>query len=175
MSTSHVASRERTYTWEDPKVYADAAAELDGIDFLRRIGSGDLPRPPAGVTAGIEPVEVGDGWSEFTLVPDEWHLNPMGTVHGGMLATLADTALGCAVQTKLPAGVGYTSLDLTIKFTRSATAASGTLTCRGEVASIGRRVATAEASVVDDRGRLVAHAVATCLLVGGDGGGVRTA
>ena len=165
MSTSKVTARERTYTWEDPKVYADAAAELSGLQFLQQIGSGELPRVPAGVTTDIEPVDVGEGWAEFTLTPAEWHLNPMGTVHGGMLATLADTALGCAVQTRLAAGVGYTSLDLTIKFTRAATVEGGALTCRADVTSIGRRVAAAEARVVDGTGRLVAQAVATCLLV----------
>lgn len=159
-------TRERTYTWEDPVAYADAAAELSGLDFLRQIGSGELPRVPAGATTGIVPVAVGDGWAEFAMEPAEWHHNPMGSVHGGLLATLADTALGCAVHTKLPAGVGYTSLDLTIKFTRAARTESGKLTCRGEVVSIGRRAATAEARIVDAHDRVVAHAVGTCLLIG---------
>lgn len=158
-------TRERTYTWEDPKAFVDAAAQLSGLDFLTRIGNGELPRVPAGVTTEILPVAVGDGWAVFEMEPAEWHLNPMGTVHGGMLATLADTALGCAVHTRLPAGVGYTSLDLTTKFTRAATLDSGTLTCRGEVVSIGRRTATAEARIVDGDGRVVAHAVTTCLLI----------
>jgi len=158
-------TRERTYTWEDPKIFVDAAVGLSGLDFLNRIGSGELPPVPAGVTTNIRPVAVGDGWAEFEMQPEEWHYNPIGSVHGGMLAGLADTALGCAVHTRLPAGVGYTSLDLTIKFTRAANLDSGKLTCRGEVVTIGRRVATAEARIVDGRGRVVAHAVATCLLI----------
>jgi uncharacterized protein (TIGR00369 family) len=159
-------TRERTYTWEDPKIFVDAAAGLSGLDFLNKIGNGELPLVPAGATTNILPVAVGDGWAEFEMQPAEWHYNPIGSVHGGMLAGLADSALGCAVHTKLPAGVGYTSLDLTIKFTRAANLDSGKLVCRGEVVTIGRRVATAEARIVDGKGRVVAHAVATCLLIG---------
>jgi uncharacterized protein (TIGR00369 family) len=158
-------SRERSYSWADPQVFVEAAAGLSGLDFLSRIGAGELPLVPAGATTGIEPVGVGDGWAEFEMQPAEWHFNPIGSVHGGMLASLADSALGCAVHTKLPPGVGYTSLDLTIKFTRAANLDSGLLRCRAEVVTIGRRTATAQARVVDGRGSVVAHAVATCLLV----------
>lgn len=158
-------ARERGYTWSDPRLLARAAAGMDGIEFLKRIGTGDLPPPPAGQTVGIEPVEVGDGWARFELEPAEWHYNVLGTVHGGILSTLADTALGCAVHTKLPAGTGYTSLDLTMKFTRAATVDSGVLTCEGTVVTIGRRTATAEARITDGSGRVIAHAVTTCLLI----------
>ena len=158
-------TRERTYTWEDPKVLTDAGRDLSGLDFLSKIGNGELPEAPAGATTGIVPVAVGDGWAEFAMEPAEWHFNPIGSVHGGMLAGLADSALGCAVHTKLPAGTGYTSLDLAIKFTRAANLDSGVLRCRADVISIGRRTATAEAQVVDSSGRVVAHAIATCLLL----------
>lgn len=158
-------ARERGYTWSDPRLLARAATGMDGIEFLKRIGTGDLPPPPAGKTVGIEPVEVGDGWARFELEPAEWHYNVLGTVHGGILSTLADTALGCAVHTKLPAGTGYTSLDLTMKFTRAATVDSGVLTCEGTVVTIGRRTATAEARITDGSGRVIAHAVTTCLLI----------
>ncbi|QSR28635.1 aromatic compound degradation protein PaaI [Nocardioides aromaticivorans] len=158
-------SRERTYSWEDPKVFADAAAGLAGLDFLNLIGSGELPVVPAGATTNILPVAVGDGWAEFEMQPEEWHYNPIGSVHGGMIAGLADSALGCAVHTKLPAGVGYTSLDLNIRFTRAANLDSGLLRCRAEVVTIGRRTATAEARVLDGDGRVVAHASTTCLLL----------
>nr|PZM96696.1 MAG: PaaI family thioesterase [Thermocrispum agreste] len=157
-------NRTRTYSWEDPKVFADPARQLSGLEFLNQIGSGELPMVPAGVTTEILPVAVGDGWAEFRMQPAEWHYNPIGSVHGGMLAGLADSALGCAVHSKLPAGTGYTSLDLTIKFTRPANLDSGVLRCRGEVVTMGRRTATAEARIVDGRGKVVAHAIATCLL-----------
>lgn len=117
---------------------------------------GKFPPPPINQTLGLALVEVGDGRAVFELTPAEWHHNPIGSVHGGILATLADSALGCAVHTKLSAGTGYTSLDLTIKFTRAATLDSGTLTCEGHVVTIGRRRATAEAQITDKSGRVMA-------------------
>jgi uncharacterized protein (TIGR00369 family) len=163
-TTDQPTTRERTYRWADPKVFTDAAHGLSGIEFLHKIGSGELPAVPAGATTDIVPVAVGDGWAEFEMQPAEWHYNPIGSVHGGMLAGLADSALGCAVHSKLPAGTGYSSLDLAIKFTRGARLESGLLRCRAEVVTIGRRTATAEARIVDSHGRVVAHAIATCLL-----------
>lgn len=156
-------SRERTFTWSDPQELARAATTTDGLDFLTRMAKGDLPHPPVTATTGIVPTDFGDGWAVFELEPDEWHFNPIGSVHGGILSTMADSALGCAVQTQL-AATGYTSLDMTIKFTRMADLDSGVLRCRGTVTTIGRRTATAEARITDSRDRVVAHAVATCLL-----------
>ncbi|MEU6134607.1 PaaI family thioesterase [Nocardioides sp. NPDC047086] len=166
-SEQAAAVRERTYTWADPQLFATAARELDGIDFFEHLGDGELAPPPINSTLGMTLVEVGDGRAVFELTPEEWHYNPIGTVHGGILATLADSALGCAVHTKLKAGTGYTSLDLTIKFTRAATLESGTLTCEGRVVTIGRRTATAEAEITDKTGRVIGHAVATCLIMAG--------
>ena len=160
-----VMTRERTYTWADPTLFAKAAQELDGLDFFAQLSNGMWPPPPINATTGIALVEVGDGRAVFELEPAEWHYNPIGSVHGGILATLADSALGCAVHTKLSAGTAYTSLDLTIKFTRAATLDSGLLTCEGRVVSIGRRTATAEAQITDQAGRVIGHAVATCLIM----------
>jgi uncharacterized protein (TIGR00369 family) len=98
------------------------------------------------------------------MAPREFHYNPLGTVHGGILATLLDTAAGCAVHSTLSAGVGYTSLDLTVKFLRPVTVASGALRCEGTVLSRGRTTALAEARLTDAKGRLVAHATSSCLL-----------
>ncbi len=100
----------------------------------------------------------------MTLTPQEFHYNPLGSVHGGVIATLLDTAAGCAVHTTLPAGVGYTSLDLTTKFLRPVTVGSGRLRCEGTVLSRGRRTALAQAQLIDERGALVAHATSSCLL-----------
>lgn len=157
--------RERSYTWTDPAVLAEAAQRMDGLDFFAELSDGDHAPPPINATLGMALVEVGDGRAVFELNPAEWHYNPIGSVHGGILATLADSALGCAVHTKLRAGTAYTSLDLTIKFTRAATLESGLLTCEGRVVTIGRRAATAEAEITDQTGRVIAHAVATCLIM----------
>ena len=164
-SVSRSVSRQRTYAWADPKVLASSAQKLDGTDFFAQVINGDLPEPPINSTLGMALVEAADGRAVFELLPAEWHYNPIGSVHGGILSTLADSALGCAVHTKLTAGTAYTSLDLTIKFTRAATLDSGLLTCVGRVVSIGRRTATAEAQITDSTGRVIAHAVATCLIM----------
>lgn len=157
--------RERTYTWADATELAAAAQRLDGLDFLAQLAGGTSPPPPINSTTGMALVDVGDGRAVFELEPAEWHYNPIGSVHGGVLATLADSALGCAVHTKLLAGTAYTSLDLTIKFTRAATLDGGLLSCEGRVVSIGRRTATAEAQITDLTGRVICHAVATCLIM----------
>lgn len=163
--TNQTLIRERTYRWAPPSELAAAAQKLGGLEFLSKIASGELPQPPAGVTTGIVPVEIGDGYAIFELEPAEWHYNPIGSVHGGILSTLADSALGCAIHTKLLAGTGYTSLDLTVKFTRAPTLNGGSLRCIGRVLTLGRRTGTAEAQITDASGRLIAHAVTTCLIL----------
>jgi uncharacterized protein (TIGR00369 family) len=118
-------------------------------------------------TLGMTLADVDEGFAAFEVVPAEWHYNPIGTVHGGVLSTLADSALACAVHTTLAAGEAYTSLDLVMKFTRAATVDSGRLRCEGRVVTRGRRAATAEGRIIDAAGRVVAHAVTTCLIIEG--------
>lgn len=110
-------------------------------------------------------MEADEGRVSVELTPQEFHYNPLGTVHGGVLSTLLDTAAGCAVHTTLPAGVGYTSLDLNVKFLRPVTVDSGTLRCEGTVLQRGRRTALAEARITDADARLIAHATSTCLIL----------
>jgi uncharacterized protein (TIGR00369 family) len=102
----------------------------------------------------------------FELRPGEQHYNPIGSVHGGVAATLLDSAMGCAVQTTLPAGTGYTTLELKVNFVRGLTAQSGPVRCEGEVVHRGGTVATAEGRIWEqDTGKLVAHATTTCLIL----------
>ncbi|HEY4459925.1 MAG TPA: PaaI family thioesterase [Pseudonocardiaceae bacterium] len=161
-------ARERTYKWDDPLQLAAAANTMTGLEFLTAIADGMLPPPPVMTTTGIRAVEFGDGRAVFELKPAEWQYNPIGSVHGGVLTTLADSALGCAVHTKLGIGRGYTSLEQKINFTRAVTVSSGPLRCVGEVITIGRRVATSEATITDHKGRVVGHASSTCLLMDKD-------
>jgi uncharacterized protein (TIGR00369 family) len=107
---------------------------------------------------GAEPLEAHEGRVAVAMTPQEFHYNPLGTVHGGILATLLDTAAGCAVHSTLPAGAGYTSLDLVTRFLRPVTVASGALRCKGTVLSRSRTTAPAEARLTDAGGRLAAHA-----------------
>lgn len=157
--------RERAYRWADPLDLASAAERMTGLEFLTALAKGVLPTPPALVSVGIDAVEFADGLAVFELVPAQWQYNPIGTVHGGVLATLADSALGCAVHTKLDLGFRYTSLEMKINFTRAVTVASGRLLCEGKVVTIGRRTATSEATITDASGRVVAHASSTCLIM----------
>ena len=156
--------RERAYRWDDPLLLAQAGAKMTGLDFLTACAEGKVPVPPALVTNGIAPVEFARGRAVFELTPAEWQYNPIGCVHGGVLTVLADSSLGCAVHAELDIGVAYTSLELKINFTRAVTVESGRLRCVGEVITLGRRVATSEATITDHNGRVVAHASTTCLI-----------
>ncbi|WP_328552758.1 MULTISPECIES: PaaI family thioesterase [unclassified Streptomyces] len=156
--------RSRTYDWEDPAVSAAAVARYSGLDFLREMRAGRLPAPPVSATVGMTLEEVEHGRVVFSLVPGEEHYNPIGSVHGGVYATLLDSAAGCAVQSVLPRGTGYTSLDLNVKFLRPITMDTGKVRAVGTVLSSGRRTALAQAELFDDADRLLAHTTSSCLL-----------
>src|SRR3954452_23277718 len=163
-------SRTRTLSWEDPMASAAAGTEMAGIDYMRAIVSGEVPPPPIAVTMRLGPVEVEEGRAVFAGEPGEEHYNPIGVVHGGYAATLLDSALGCAVHTTLPAGVGYTSLGLEAKFVRPITRDTGRVLCEATVLYRGRKQATSEATLTAaDSGKLIAHGIATCMILGGEG------
>lgn len=157
--------RRRVVTWEDPRAGAEAARRLSGSDYLRALMRGEFPRPPIAVLMGFDLAEIGEGTAVFTSVSGEHLYNPIGMVHGGFAATLCDSAMGCAVQTLLPAGVGYTTLELKVNLIRALTDESGRLHCSGRVLHLGGRSAVAEAQLHDGAGRLCAHATTTCLIL----------
>jgi uncharacterized protein (TIGR00369 family) len=161
---TQTAVRTRTYSWTDPAVNAAELGRRSGLELLQAMARGEVPPPPIMHTLGMEGIEVLDGGIVFSLYPQEFHYNPLGTVHGGVLSTIMDSATGCAVHTTLPAGWGYTSLDLTSKFLRAVTVDSGLLRCEGSVISRGRTTALAEARLYDGAGKLVAYASSTCLI-----------
>jgi uncharacterized protein (TIGR00369 family) len=129
------------------------------------MGRGELPYPPMMALMNMGVQEAEEGRVVFTVEPAEYHYNPIGTVHGGLASTLCDSAMGCAVHSMLPAGVGYTTLELKVNFVRPLTAATGLVVCEGKVINVGGRVATAEARVTDQAGKLYAHASTTCLIM----------
>jgi uncharacterized protein (TIGR00369 family) len=157
-------TRERTYDWEDPAPTVLAGVDQDGLTVLQAIRAGTLPMPPALKTLDIKPLEADPGRVSFSLEPDEFHLNPFGIVHGGVLTTMLDTAMGCAVHSLLPASVGYLTSELNVRFVRPALLTSGLLVCTGEVVHQGNATAIAAARIVDVNERLIAVAGATCLL-----------
>jgi uncharacterized protein (TIGR00369 family) len=163
------SERSRTYSWTDPAEHAAMLGSRSGLELLRAMASGELPAPPVMHLIDMAGLEVEEGSVTVHLDPQEFHYNPLGTVHGGVLSTLLDTAAACSVHTTLPAGVGYTSLDLTVKFLRPVTVASGRITTRGAVLQRGRRTALAEARMTDAAGRLVAHATSSCLIFDASG------
>jgi uncharacterized protein (TIGR00369 family) len=162
--------RARTVTWDDPMIGATAAMSMPGLDYLKAISARELPPPPVAVLLGMDVIEVAPGRAVFTLQPGEHLYNPIGSVHGGMLATLLDSALGCAVHSKLDVGTGYTTVDLTVTYLRAVTRDTGVLTCASELIHLGRKVATARAQIVDDDGRLYATGTTTCLIMAPENG-----
>jgi uncharacterized protein (TIGR00369 family) len=164
MRETQIVTRTRTFSWSDPALTAAQLGRRSGLDTLRAMAAGELPAPPVMELLGVERLEAHEGRAAVVMTPQEFHYNPLGTVHGGILATLLDTAAGCAVHSMLPAGIGYTSLDLVTRFLRPVTVASGALRCEGTVLSRGRTTALAEARLTDGKGRLVAHATSSCRL-----------
>jgi uncharacterized protein (TIGR00369 family) len=143
---------------------AEQIAGMSGRQILEAMVSGELPYPPMNDTMNLALLEVGDGRAVFQGIPLLAHYNPLGSVHGGWFASLLDSALGCAIQSALPAGRSYTTAELSIKIVRSASHKTGPLRATGRLVHGGDRLATAEARVEDEHGKLYAHATTTCLV-----------
>jgi uncharacterized protein (TIGR00369 family) len=156
--------RRRTIEWQDPMIGAARVAEMAGIDYLQAMIDGALPPPPIISLMDMTLSSVSRGTATFICEPNESHYNPIGAVHGGFMCTVLDSAAGCAVQTTLPAGVGYTSLEIKVNYLRPVSATSGQLTAVGTVTKPGSRVAFAEAVITDADGRVVATASSTLLV-----------
>ncbi len=154
----------KTITWVDPLPQAALARTMSGLDYLQAIIDGDIPGAPIASHINMEFVSVETGTAVMAATPDESHYNPIGSVHGGFFATLLDSVCGCAVQTTLPAGTAYTSLDLTVSFLRGITVATGRVLATGRVTKPGSRAAFVEADIKDADGRLLATATSTCLV-----------
>jgi uncharacterized protein (TIGR00369 family) len=142
----------------------EVMASMSGLDFVRAMFAGKLPTPP--IMQTVEPFDqtADPGVVAFHSIPGFRHYNPIGSVHGGYAAILLDSAMGLAVQTTLPAGTGYTTLEFKISFIRGMNKDSGVVRTEGKVLNAGRRAATAEARITDAKGKLLAHATTTCLV-----------
>jgi uncharacterized protein (TIGR00369 family) len=157
--------RTKTITWYDPLVGAAAAPTMTGIDYLQAIADGRYPPPPMAAHFGFQIIRVEPGDVEFTAEPDESAYNPVGVVHGGLVCTLLDSVIGCAVQTTLPAGTSWTSLEIKVNYLRPIHATSGELRAHGWVTRPGQRAAFAEGDVRDSAGKLLATASSSCLVM----------
>lgn len=165
MTDNSDAPRQRTVTWQDPTITATAFHEMSGLEFLRRIAGGELPQPPIAALLGMRLEEADEGRALFSVEPAEHHYNPIGTVHGGLACTLLDSAMSCAVQSLLPAGVTYTTLELKVNLVRPMSQTTGKVMCEGKVIHLGSRIGTAEGRLYDEHGKLYAHGVTTCIVL----------
>lgn len=157
-------TRSKTIEWHDPMRSARKAQQLDGLSFLQAIVDGVIPPPPIARLMNMRFESAETGSVVFTIDPDESMYNPIGGIHGGTMCTLLDSVVGCAVHTTLPAGFGYTSVEIKVNYLRPATRDSGILTATGTVKKGGRRIAFAEGEVTDAQGRVVATATSTLLV-----------
>lgn len=164
MSEQGSSNRTRTVTWDDPSIGAQVAPTMSGIEYLRAMAQGELPLPPIMALMGITLDTVEEGRVVFAVEPAEYHYNPIGSVHGGLAATLFDSAMACAIHSTLPAGATYTTLELKVNFLRPLTSATGRVTCEGRVIHVGGRVGTADGRLLDRAGKLYGHATTTCII-----------
>lgn len=145
-------------------VSAEQKQQMSGLAFVQGLASGALPLNTIAQTLGYDVAEAERGRVVVKLVPTEAHLNPAGTVHGGLTATLLDSCMGLAVQSTLDAGMSQTTLEFKISLVRPITPDTGPIRAEGLVLNCGRRIGTAEGKVIDDKGRLLAHGTTTCLI-----------
>jgi uncharacterized protein (TIGR00369 family) len=155
---SHVASK--TYG----TVPADKRREMSGLAFVQGLADGTLPLNTIARTLGYDVTEAANGRVVVTAMPNDSHLNPSGTVHGGFAATLLDSCMGLAILSTLDKGLGQTTVEFKISLIRPITPETGLIKAEGTVLNRGRRVGTAEGRITDDKGRLLAHGTTTCLV-----------
>ncbi|MDR3469409.1 MAG: PaaI family thioesterase [Xanthobacteraceae bacterium] len=145
-------------------VSADRQKELTGLEFVQGLADGTLPLNTIAETLGYDVIEAESGRVVVAMEPGGAHLNPAGTVHGGLSATLLDSCMGLAIQSTLDKGVGQTTLEFKISLVRPITPATGPIKAEGKVLHRGRRVGTAEGRITDGKGSLLAHGTTTCLI-----------
>src|SRR5215813_9131303 len=150
------------------KTYGTVSGEqkkaMSGLEFVKGLVGGELPLNTMAQTLGYDLVEAESGRVVITLVPTGAHLNPAGTLHGGLTATLLDSCMGLAIQSTLDKGVSQTTLEFKISLVRPITPETGLIKAEGKVLNCGRRIGTAEGRVTDGNGRLLAHGTTTCLI-----------
>jgi uncharacterized protein (TIGR00369 family) len=145
-------------------VSVDRQKQMSGLEFVQGLVDGTLPLNTIAETLGYDVTEVASGRAVVTVTPNGTHLNPAGTVHGGLAATLLDSCMGLAIQSILEKGIGQTTVEFKISLVRPITPETGLIKAEGIVLNCGRRIGTAEGRITDGRGRLLAHGTTTCLI-----------
>ena len=154
----------RTAKEETSSVKAEDRATMSGLEYMRKLAAGELPSSGMAQLMNFKLVEVSEGHAVFTITPDERHYNGIGIAHGGLAATLLDSATGCAINTMMPAGRIFTTLEMKVNYVRPLRRETGEVRCEASVIHVGGRVATAKGRIVDRQGKLYAHGTATCML-----------
>jgi uncharacterized protein (TIGR00369 family) len=152
---------------EEASTMAEERQKMTGLEYMRQVMTGEVPPSGMGQLMNFKLVEVSEGRAVFTIQPDERHYNGLGIAHGGLAATLLDSATGCAINTMMPAGRIFTTLEMKVNYVRPMTSEIGEVRCEANVIHVGGRIATAEGRIVDRNGKLFAHGTATCMLFRG--------
>jgi len=156
---------QRTYEFGLVEDNLEAAKSLTGLEYLQKMMNGAIAPAPAVSTNAIEAVKCSYGYAEFALIPEDFHFNAVGSVHGGVITTILDTAMGCTLMTTQDADTTFTTLELKVNFLKAVTKKSGKLYAKGHIIHSGRTTAYLEAHLVDEDGRIYSHAVSTCLIL----------
>jgi len=137
---------------------------MDGLRLFKGLQEGRFPAPPISKVLGFRVSEVELGRVVFDYTPVFDHFNPLGTVHGGIAATLLDSVMGCCIHTTLKAGIGYTTVEIKVNYVRAMTDKTGPVKAEGKVINVGSRIGTSEGKLYDSAGKLLAHGTTTCLI-----------
>jgi uncharacterized protein (TIGR00369 family) len=164
MTQTQDPTRSRTFSWSDPVAGAAHVGRRSGLELLRAMIAGELAAPPIMHLIDMARMEAEEGRVAVELVPQEFHYNPLGSVHGGWIATLLDSAVACAVHSTLPTGKVYTTVELKVNYVKALTDRVPLVRAIGQVINVGGRIGTAEGRLVGPDGTLYAHATTTCLI-----------
>jgi len=159
-----MTEQQRLVTWQSPSLYINQMRQMSGTEYINAVRAGDMPVSPMLKLLDIHGREWHEGYALFTVVPQEFHYNPMGIAHGGLACALLDTAMAVAVMTMLPQGVGYVTLEIKINFTKPMLNESGEMRAEGRAIHVGSKTATADGRITDANGVIYAHGTTTLLL-----------
>lgn len=159
-----MTEQQRLVTWQSPSLYINQMRQMSGTEYINAVRSGAMPVSPMLNLLDIHGREWHEGYALFTVLPQEFHYNPMGIAHGGLACALLDTAMAVAVMTMLPQGVGYVTLEIKINFTKPMLNESGEMRAEGRAIHVGSKTATADGRITDANGVIYAHGTTTLLL-----------
>ena len=157
--------RTLTVSWDAPQLQEWSEGLVTGLDYLKGLKNGSINPPPVGILVGYNICEVRFGYAAYELIPGEYHYNPFGTVHGGIISTLLDSTMTSAIITTLDKGKRCSTSDVKVNFIKPVTVETGPLRCEAEPINVGNSLAIAEGRVMDKGGQLYAHGVSTCLII----------